>query len=89
MDQLPGSPRHSRSAFVIAAEAGIHLSAVIAAEAGIHLSAVIPAEAGIHLSVVIPAEAGIHLLPTHFLPSSQPEIENLDSRFRGNDGDKG
>jgi len=85
LDQLPGSPRHSRSAFVIPAKAGIHLSAVIPAEAGIHLSAVIPAKAGIHLSAVIPAEAGIHLLPTPFLLSSHPEIDNLDPRFRGDD----
>src|SRR6185437_281483 len=46
---------------------------------------VVPAKAGIHLPVVIPAKAGIHLLPTHFLLSSHPEIDNMDSRFRGND----
>ena len=35
--------------------------------------------------VVIPAKAGIHLLPTNFLQSPQHEIDNMDSRFRGND----
>jgi hypothetical protein len=35
--------------------------------------------------VVIPAKAGIHLLPTVFLLSSYSEIDNMDSRFRGND----
>jgi hypothetical protein len=34
---------------------------------------------------VIPAKAGIHLLPTGSLLSSYPEIDNMDSRFRGND----
>ena len=38
-----------------------------------------------HLRVVIPAKAGIHLLPTNFTPSSDSEIDNMDSRFRGND----
>ena len=37
------------------------------------------------ISAVIPAEAGIHLLPINFLLSSHPEIDNMDSRFRGND----
>ena len=37
------------------------------------------------LGLVIPANAGIHLLPTSFLLSSQPETDNMDSRFRGND----
>ncbi len=37
------------------------------------------------LEVVIPAKAGIHLLPTSFLRPSQLEIDNMDSRFRGND----
>jgi hypothetical protein len=35
--------------------------------------------------LVIPAKAGIHLLPTIFLLSSHSEIDNMDSRFRGND----
>ena len=35
--------------------------------------------------LVIPAKAGIQLLPTHFLLSSHPKIDNMDSRFRGND----
>jgi hypothetical protein len=35
--------------------------------------------------VVIPAKAGIHLLPISFALSSHPEIDNVDSRFRGND----
>ena len=35
--------------------------------------------------VVIPAKAGIHLLPTGFMLSSRSEIDNMGSRFRGND----
>ena len=35
--------------------------------------------------VVIPAKAGIHLLPINFLLSSHTKINNMDSRFRGND----
>ena len=46
---------------------------------------VIPAKAGIHLLVVIPAKAGIHLLPTSFAVPSHLKIDNMDSRFRGND----
>jgi hypothetical protein len=61
------------------------LSLVIPAKAGIHLLVVIPAKAGIHLLVVIPAKAGIHLLPTSFVLPSRSKIDNLDSRFRGND----
>ena len=45
---------------------------------------VIPAKAGTRTSV-IPAKAGIHLLPTRFLLSSHLKIDNMDSRFRGND----
>jgi len=48
-------------------------------------SFVIPAKAGIHLLFVIPAKAGIHLLPTSFLLSSHSKVDNMDSRFRGND----
>jgi len=29
--------------------------------------------------------SGIHLLPTRFMVTSHPEIDNMDSRFRGND----
>ena len=47
--------------------------------------AVIPANATVHLSVVIPAKAGIHLLPISFVPSPHLKIDNMDSRFRGND----
>src|SRR6185312_7501444 len=36
---------------------------------------------------VIPAKAGIHLLPIDSLLSSHSEIDNMDSRFRGNDED--
>ena len=61
------------------------MSLVIPAKAGIHLLVVIPAKAGIHLLVVIPAKAGIHLLPTSFALSSHSKINNMDSRFRGND----
>jgi len=35
--------------------------------------------------VVIPAKAGIHLVPTSSALSSHSEIDNMDSRFRGND----
>ena len=35
--------------------------------------------------LVIPAKAGIHLQPINFLLSSHPKIDNMDSRFRGND----
>jgi hypothetical protein len=35
--------------------------------------------------IVIPAKAGIHLLPTSFTLSSHPRLDNMDSRFRGND----
>jgi len=34
---------------------------------------------------VIPAKAGIHLLPTLFVLLSHSKIDNMDSRFRGND----
>jgi hypothetical protein len=34
---------------------------------------------------VIPAKAGIHLLPRSFLLSFDRKIDNMDSRFRGND----
>ena len=36
-------------------------------------------------AIVIPAKAGIHLLPTSFVPTSHSGIDNMDSRFRGND----
>jgi len=49
------------------------------------LEVVIPANAGIHLSVVIPVKAGIHLLPISLVLSSRLKIDNMDSRFRGND----
>ncbi|HSU96476.1 MAG TPA: hypothetical protein VLI40_04560, partial [Gemmatimonadaceae bacterium] len=45
---------------------------------------VIPANAGTRISV-IPAKAGIHLLPTSFVLPSHLKIDNMDSRFRGND----
>jgi len=67
---------------VIPAKAGT-LRFVIPAKAGT-LRFVIPAKAGT-LRFVIPAKAGIHLLPRSFLLSSHPEIDNMDSRFRGND----
>ena len=35
--------------------------------------------------LVIPAKAGIHLLPTSLEPRSRSKIDNMDSRFRGND----
>src|SRR6185312_3844221 len=41
--------------------------------------------AGIRVPVVIPAKAGIHLLPRSFLLSFHRKIDNMDSRFRGND----
>jgi hypothetical protein len=54
------------------------------AQLPINQSIVIVAKAGT-LGFVIPAKAGIHLLPTRFLLSSHPKIDNMDSRFRGND----
>jgi hypothetical protein len=35
--------------------------------------------------LVIPAKAGIHLLPTSPVLSLHSKIDNMDSRFRGND----
>jgi hypothetical protein len=67
---------------VIVAKAGT-LGFVIPAKAGT-LGFVIPAKAGT-LGFVIPAKAGIHLLPTCFVLSSQSKIDDMDSRFRGND----
>jgi hypothetical protein len=63
------------------------------AGAGIRVPVVIPAKerhpakagAGIREPVVIPAKAGIHLLPRSFLLSFHRKIDNMDSRFRGND----
>ena len=40
---------------------------------------------GSSTGLVIPAKAGIHLLPISFIVSSHSEIDNVDSRFRGND----
>ena len=57
---------------------------VIPAKAGIHVQPSFPRERN-PCSVVIPAKAGIHLLPIAFLLSSHPKIDNMDSRFRGND----
>jgi len=37
------------------------------------------------LRLVIPAKAGIHLLPISFVQSPHLKIDNMDSRFRGND----
>jgi len=53
-------------------------------ESGIHVQSSFPRERN-PCSVVIPAKAGIHLLPIAFLLSSHPKIDNMDSRFRGND----
>jgi hypothetical protein len=52
---------------------------------------VTPAKAGAgnRLSVVIPAKAGIHLLPISLALSSHPKLDNMDSRFRGNDESRG
>src|SRR6185437_14553535 len=41
--------------------------------------------AGIRVPVVIPAKAGIHLMPRSLLLSFHRKIDNMDSRFRGND----
>src|SRR6185312_3324059 len=41
----------------------------------------------VYPGIVIPAKAGIHLMPRSFLLPSHPDTDNVDSRFRGNDGD--